>query len=99
MFGSAVAVVGGGLFLWLALLYPLWPVSGLGWLAAIGSGLMVIAWAALCVLAIHWLNKQQRHVIFFKVVGVVVALSLGVGVFLGASTARDFMTKNFSYAN
>jgi hypothetical protein len=96
---AALLVVGvvAGLFLWLGWLYPLLPTTVLGWVAAIGSGLLAIVWSGVRVAVLLWLQKQQHHVLLFKSIGVAVALSLGVGVFAGAYAAREFLSSNFSY--
>lgn len=92
-----VGVVACLLALWLAWLYPLVPTTSLGWLAVIGSGLAVIAWSGLCTVTLLWLQRQQRNVLLFKSIGVVVALSLGAGIFGAAYAAKDFSSKNFAY--
>jgi hypothetical protein len=86
-----------GLALWLAWLYPLLPATDLGWFAVAGSGLVVMAWACIYMVFIHWLLRQQSLVLFFKSVGAVVALFLCVGAFAAAYGARAFVTANLSY--
>jgi hypothetical protein len=86
-----------GLALRLAWLYPLLPATDLGWFAVAGSGLVVMAWACICIVFILWLLRQQSLVLFFKSVGAVVALSLGVGAFAAAYGARAFFTAKLSY--
>ena len=96
-FGVAALVVAVGLAFWVGWLYPLWPTTVVGWIAVFISGVAVVAWAAGCVVAILWLQRQREHVLLFKFVGVVVALSLGVGIFAAAFEARAFISGNFSY--
>ena len=86
-----------GLVLWFGALYPLLPKSLKGWVAATAAGLIVLLWAALCVAALKWLQRQDTHRWFYRGVGVVVAISLGVGILRAAIYSRHFIESNFSY--
>ena len=94
-FIAGVVVI--GLVCWFLALYPLIPSTPQGWFSAVASGLVVIAWAAICVVALQWLQRRQRYVLFFKGIGAIVAISLGLGVFCAAYEARDFLATNYSY--
>lgn len=83
--------------MWFGWLYPLIPVTAAGWVAAVGSGLFVGLWAALCVAAIFWLQRQTRFVWACKLAGVLVAVSSGVGIFATAYMLQAFLNQNFSY--
>ena len=92
--GAGIAVA---LVCWLLALYPLVPSTARGWSAAIVSGLLAIAWAGACSAALLWLQKRRRHGLLFKAIGVMLALSLGAGIFAAAFEARAFLSANFSY--
>jgi hypothetical protein len=91
--GAAVV----GEVVWFLALYPLVPSTGRGWVAAAASGLAVTAWAATCIVALVWLERQQRFRLLFRAAGALLAVSLGVGVFGAAYEAREFITANASY--
>jgi hypothetical protein len=52
-------------------------------------------WA--CIETILWLQVQTRLVLIAKAAGVLVALSLGVGVFAAAYYGRQYVLGNFGY--
>jgi hypothetical protein len=93
--------IGGGavvaLLAWFGWLYPLIPVTLVGWVAAVVSGFFVGAWAVLCVAAILWLQRQTRFIWIARSAGIFVALSLGIGIFAAAYQVQSLLTENFSY--
>ncbi len=91
--GGAVGV----LVLWFSWLYPLVPVTTVGWVAAVGSGLIVGVWAVLCISAVLWLRRQSQFVWVCKLAGILIAVSLGAGIFATAYFLQVFLTQNFSY--
>jgi hypothetical protein len=82
---------------WFLALYPLIPNTGHGWFAAVATGFAVTAWAAACSGLLLWFKKQQRYVLLFRALGLLVAVSLGVGIFAAAYEAREFISANSSY--
>lgn len=85
------------LLLWFGWMYPLVPITTLGWMVAVVSGILVGLCAALCVSIILWLQRQKKFVWLCRIAGVVVAVSLGLGIFTAAYSARDFFGQNLSY--
>lgn len=93
---SAAVAVAGQVF-WFLALYPLVPSTPRGWAAATAAGLAVTLWAAACIAALQWIQARHRHAWAFKAIGLVIALSLGLGVFAAAFQARAFISANASY--
>jgi hypothetical protein len=95
--GSVLGVALGGLLLWFGLLYPLLPRTVTGWVVATVAGLAAASWAAVCVYILRRIEGRPGGGLIWKAVGVLVALSLGLGLFGLAVVAREFIAKNFSY--
>jgi amino acid transporter len=97
--GGRLALLGTvGLLVWLLLLFPLVPATGVGLLVAVGSGCAVLLWAFICVAAIVWVRKRlENRLALFQVIGALVAISCGVGIFLAAYQARAYLFANFAY--
>ena len=93
VFGSGI----GGFAFWFGILYPLIPTTPMGWLIEVAAGIMVALWATVSILAIGWLQRQTRHATIFRLIGVGIAISLGVGIFLIAVNVQALMAENFSY--
>ena len=97
--GLAIAVV--FLLIWLAiwfgLLFPLTPASPLGWAIEIGSGfvVLVVGWGIHYILSS--IDDQRRPSRVLKLVGYIVAPSLGITIFVAAYFAQGYWAKNFSY--
>ena len=93
----ALALVAGQIF-WIGLLYPLMPTTSSGWLVCTAMGGLASAWAVAGALAIRWLQRQQRHRLICKAAAVLIAVSLGLTIFLAALFGQSFLTRNFGYA-
>jgi len=86
-----------GFAFWFGLLYPLIPVTTTGWLMEMVAGLAVGLWGTASIFAIRWVQRQTRFRLLFRALAVVIALSLGVGIFWIAVNAQGWAASNFSY--
>jgi hypothetical protein len=91
-----VGVIVGPIFL-LAMAYPLIPTTTMGWLVGAVAGIILGLWAVMSAFAIHWLSRQKRWPLAYKAVALLLALSLGVGIFWIALNMQGFITSNASY--
>ncbi len=96
-FGFLVTCLGIVIVLWFLALYPLLPTTLLGLCAAILSGTAIFFWIWASVELLIWLDRPHKHAVIFKLVGYPIACSLGIGVFVAAYFAREFLSQNFSY--
>jgi len=61
------------------------------------AGLVAASWAATCVYILRRIDGRPGSGLIWKAIGVMVALSLGFGLFGLAVLAQEFITKNFFY--
>jgi hypothetical protein len=94
LMASACALV---VLFWFGWLYPLVPSSAVGWVIELFSGVAVFLYGWACIEAILWLQSQKQYEILYKLIGAIVALSLGGGIFGAAYFAQEFVARNFSY--
>jgi hypothetical protein len=82
---------------WFALLHPLVPstLSGFLFEAVVPLPLALYAW--LSVNWIHSLLRMKPTSMLRQALAVVVAVSLGVAIFVGAYLAREFLSSQFHY--
>ena len=85
------------LLFWFGWLYPLLPKTPTGWLIETFAGVFVFFYGWSCIEIILWLQVQTRLVVIAKAVGLLVALSLGVGVFAAAYYGQQYVSGNFEY--
>ena len=95
--GIVISIALAGLVGWFLALYPLVPHTRQGWLAAVASGLAVTVWAAVCSVILVWFERRPHHKLLHRMLGFIVAVSLGLGVFGAAFKAREFISANSSY--
>ena len=95
--GVALGAIVPGLVLWFAMLYPLVPKGAAGLAIAVGLGVVATIWAIVSVAALSWLNGRKKHRFASSVLGLVVALQLGVGIFALARYHQDLLGNHFSY--
>jgi len=81
-------------FFWAA--FPLFPKTVLGWVVAIISGLIISVWATGSIIFIRWLERNCYR-LFFRAIGAIVAISLGVAIFWLALMQKAFLYTNFFY--
>jgi hypothetical protein len=82
---------------WFMLLHPLVPSNWQGFLIEVFAGACVIAVVYCAARAIWWISKQQSHLSLWRLVAVVLALGVGLGIFLVAYEFRTTISSNFHY--
>jgi len=68
-----------------------------GWLVEAVAGVVVFFYGWACIEIILWLQARTDQIIQAKALGILVALSLGAGVFVAAYFGRQFLVANFEY--
>jgi hypothetical protein len=87
----AMGTAAGPLF-WAIYLYELIPLTSEGLLICLMCGALTGFWATTSVLLIQWLGQQQRYWLVCRALAVVVALSVGSGIFWLGLTSQSFIT-------
>jgi hypothetical protein len=82
---------------WFVALFPLMPITAVGWVAELGSSFMVGLWAVGCAAAILWLQRRTRFVWVCMFAGTLVAVSLGAFIIATVYAMEMFLPHNFSY--
>jgi hypothetical protein len=97
---SAPNLIGGfvaALTLWFLALYPLTPSTPIGWCVVVLSGTGCYLWLWASIEALVWLGRRRTRTVISNFIGVCVAASLGVGIFMLSLFGRDFIASHFSY--
>ncbi len=81
---------------WFGYHLPLFPSTLYGWLAAFGSLVIFVIAGALLVPALSYAESKSNAQKAWKVLGAVLACTLGVGVFVAEYVWRDFISQNFT---
>ena len=82
---------------WFMLLHPLVPSNGTGFAIELTAGAVVGVVIYLAVKAILRLSAVTKYPTLCRIAAIVVALSVGVAVFVGAYELRTTMSNNFHY--
>jgi len=96
-----IAVFIGGFFfvvvIWFIAFLPLIPVTKIGWIVELATGMIAFFWIWFSVELLVWLERPRKYQLVFKVAGIPVAVSFGACVFLAAYFFRDFIGLHFAY--
>jgi peptidoglycan biosynthesis protein MviN/MurJ (putative lipid II flippase) len=93
---KAVAFIAvAAVVLWFLGHYPLFPATGAGWAAAFGSMAVFVLCGALLYPALTRIGDRTTWQRTWAAAGIVLACSLGVGVFVAEYVWRDFIAENF----
>lgn len=82
---------------WFMLLHPLVPSNLIGFAVELVAGAAVGGIIYLAARAIWWLSGQTKYPALCRIAAVVIALSVGIGVFLVAYEFRNTLSSNFHY--
>jgi hypothetical protein len=85
------------LLAWFALQYPLVPTTALGFAVNVAFALLVIGYGVLALRSIDWLSETGLNRNIKNALGVILAASVGVAIFIGAYSSRDFLSTNFGF--
>src|SRR5450631_3045 len=83
------------LLVWFALQFPLVPTTALGFAVNVAFALLVMGYGVLALRSIVWLSKTGLDRNAKSALGFILAVSVGVAIFLAAYLSRDFLTTNF----
>jgi hypothetical protein len=79
------------------LLHPLVPSNWIGFVIELVAGAAVGGAIYLAARLIWWLSGQTKHLVLCRIAAVLIALSVGIGVFLAAYELRGTLSHNFHY--
>ena len=82
---------------WFMLLHPLVPSNWTGFAVELIAGAVVGGAIYLAARAILWLSNRPKYPALRRIASLVVALSVGIAVFLAAYELRTTLSDNFHY--
>jgi hypothetical protein len=85
------------LLAWFALQFPLVPTTPKGFAINVAFALLAMGYAILAFRTIVWLGGTRLNQAFRTALGVVLAASVGIAIFLGVYLSRDFVSSNFGF--
>jgi len=81
----------------LGFMYPLIPKTLNGWLAFITLAVFLLVWILISIYLIKWLDEREKFKFFYKFFAVLVAISLGLLIFIISVKLKYFIGLNFTY--
>jgi hypothetical protein len=84
---------------WLSLLYPLVPTSSVAWVVTLLLPIPIAAYAYLAVRTIYWIAPQRPAGIWRQALAALLAISVGVIVFVAVYVAQHQFLGQFHYGH